>query len=142
MKKSTVIEDLHRTQEREKAKTYLESSKMQDVACECGVPAAQVYGVATFYTMFSAKPRGKHIIRICRNLACHLEGADAVVTALKKNLGVEPGGTSKDGEFTLEESSCLGLCAEAPAMMIDGAAYGSLTPESVGQILARVRKGD
>jgi len=141
MKKNTVIEDLHRTQETEKSKTYLESVKMQDVARECGVPAAQVYGVATFYTMFSTKPRGKHIIRICCNLACHLEGADSIVDALKGKLGVEIGGTSKDGEFTLEQSSCLGLCAEAPAMMIDGQTYGSLTPESVGKILDTIRKG-
>jgi NADH:ubiquinone oxidoreductase subunit E len=139
MKKHTVIEDLHQAQEKDRKHTYLKEGNMQDVANGCGVPASQVYGVATFYTMFSTKPRGKHVIRICRNLACHLGEAESVVKALRAELGVDIGGTSRDGEFTLEESSCLGMCAVAPAMMVDDKPYGNLTAAGVRDILQRIK---
>ncbi|MFA5161329.1 MAG: NAD(P)H-dependent oxidoreductase subunit E [Elusimicrobiales bacterium] len=142
MKKNSVVETLHRAQADKKSHTSLSADAMRDAARDCGAPPSQVYGVATFYTMFSVKPRGKHVIRICRNLACHMDGACKIVDALKKELGVELGGTTADGEFTLEESSCLGMCAAAPAMMIDDKQYGNLTAAGVKEILRRVRKGE
>jgi len=141
MEKRSVIEELHRSQESDKEHSCLAADKMKDIARDCGVPQSQVYGVATFYSMFSSKPRGRHIIRICGNIACHIGGAEAVVAALKSELGVEIGGTSADGEFTLEESNCLGMCASAPSMMIDGKPYGSLTAGGVKEILRRVKQG-
>jgi NADH:ubiquinone oxidoreductase subunit E len=141
MKKRSVIEELHCLQESDKKSTCLAADKMKDIARDCGVPQAQVYGVATFYSMFSAKPRGKHIIRICGTLACYIGGANDAVSALKAELGVEIGGTSADGEFTLEESSCLGMCACAPAMMIDDKPYGNLTADGIKEILRRVKQG-
>ena len=103
------------------------------------MPLSKVYGVATFYTLFSTKPKGKHIIRICENAPCHVLGATAVIEAFEEELGISMGGTTHDGEFTLEHTSCLGVCGVAPTVMIDDTVYGNLTPERVPLILREYR---
>ncbi len=99
-------------------------------------PLSQLYGVSTFYSMFSNKPRGKYIIRICESPPCHLMGSDSIIDCVKRELGIDVGETTKDGKFTLETSSCLGICAVAPAMMINDQMYGNLTPDKIKQILS------
>ncbi len=99
----------------------------------------RVYELATFYSMYSTRPRGKHLIRFCESLPCHVVGGREVTEALKKILGVKVGETTKDGLFTLETSSCLGLCGVGPVMMIDGEAYGNLTPDRVKEIIDSYR---
>jgi NADH-quinone oxidoreductase subunit E len=141
MEQKSLIDELHNIQEAEE-ENYLPPEKVIKVSEKKKIPAAKAFGVSTFYTMFSVKPRGKHIIRICRNLSCHLEGAETIVEKLKIALGVDFGETTEDGEFTLEESSCLGMCSVSPAMMIDEQAFGNLTPEKIPEILKKVKEGD
>jgi NADH-quinone oxidoreductase subunit E len=105
------------------------------------VPYSYVHGVATFYTMFSLTPRGRHIIRLCDSPPCHLMGSTSVLDYLKKKLGIDVGETTPDGAFTLELASCLGVCGVAPAIMINDEMFGKLTPERVDGILEERRKG-
>ena len=113
---------------------------MRAAAEHLGLPPSYVFGVATFYTMFSVEPRGRHIIRVCQSPPCHLMGSTDVSKELVKALGVGFGETTPDGMFTLEMSSCLGVCGVAPAMMVDGEVYGNLTPPRIQLILDDMRR--
>jgi NADH:ubiquinone oxidoreductase subunit E len=93
------------------------------------VPLGQVYGVATFYSQFSLEPRGRHTICQCDGTACHVRGADKIIAAMEKELGIKAGETTPDYEFTYEVVYCLGSCALAPVATIDGRVVGHLTPE-------------
>ena len=90
--------------------------------------------------MFSLKPRGRHVIRICTSPPCHLAGGWSVLSALQEELGIAVGETTPDGLFTLETTSCLGICGVAPAMMIDDEVYGQLTPKRLREILVSYRE--
>ena len=105
------------------------------------VPYSYVHGVATFYTMFSLTPRGRHIIRLCDSPPCHLMGSTTVLDYLRQKLGIDVGETTPDGAFTLELASCLGICGVAPAIMINDEMFGKLTPDRVDGILEERRKG-
>lgn len=139
-RRENLLDILHAIQEVSPTNS-LSKEDIEAVARYVGITPAEVYGTATFYTMFSVKPRGKHIIRVCASTACHLLGGETVLDALKKELGVDVGDTTKDGLFTLEISSCLGICAVAPAMMIDEIAYGNLTPDKIKNIIDQYRRG-
>ena len=106
------------------------------------LPPSKIYEVLTFYTMFSTKPRGKYVIRVCQSTPCHVTGGREVIEALKETLGIDFGETTEDGLFTLEYSSCLGLCGVAPVMMINDMAYGNLTPERVKAIIEELKGGE
>ncbi len=106
------------------------------------LPPSKIYEVLTFYTMFSTKPRGKYVIRVCQSTPCHVTGGREVIEALKETLGIDFGETTEDGLFTLEYSSCLGLCGVAPVMMINDTAYGNLTPERVKAIIEELKGGE
>ncbi|MCX6062724.1 MAG: NAD(P)H-dependent oxidoreductase subunit E [Caldiserica bacterium] len=112
-----------------------------EVARLVGAPASQLNGFVTFYTMLSTEPRGQHVIRVCTSGPCHVTGAPSIVSELKRLLGVELGETTSDGMFTLEASSCLGICGVSPALMIDDDAYGNLTSGDLPRILAAKRVG-
>ena len=112
------------------AKTAAEVSK------QTGVPTAKIYGVTTFYAMFSNETRGKNIIRMCKSAPCHVKGAKAVLKAFEEALGVACGETTPDGKFTLETCECLGICDVSPAALINGEVFGDLTPEKVRGILS------
>ena len=114
---------------------YLPESAMRLTADEMGVSLVDLYGVATFYRSFSLKPRGRHVISVCLGTACHVRGAPMVVQEFERQLGIRAGDTTPDMEFTLETVNCLGACALAPVMVVDGVAYGRLTPERAVEIL-------
>lgn len=139
-KRENLLDILHAIQQASSTNN-LSKEDIEAVAKYIGITPAEVYGTATFYTMFSTKPRGKHIIRVCTSTACHLLGGKTVLEALKKELGIDVGDTTKDGLFTLEISSCLGICGVAPAMMIDEIAYGNLTPEKIREIIDQYKRG-
>ena len=107
------------------------------VACKLGMPVSKVYGVATFYSIFSTKPRGRYVIRMCKSAPCHVVGAGNVMKAFEKKLGIKVGETTYDGKFTLEYCECLGICHESPAVMINDDVYGNLTPEGIQDIIQR-----
>lgn len=117
---------------------YLPEEAMQRVAQFIGVSESQVYGVATFYGQFRLTPGGRSTIRVCLGTACHVQGGAQILAAVESELGVAPGGTTPDGAFSLETVACLGACALAPNMTINGEMYGRLTPEKVVDILVKV----
>ncbi|NLT22219.1 MAG: NAD(P)H-dependent oxidoreductase subunit E [Syntrophorhabdus sp.] len=119
---------------------YLAKEDIEVCADYLNVPYSYVHSVASFYTMFSLKPRGRNIIRLCESPPCHLMGAHSLLEYLKGSLKVDVGGTTKDGIFTLELTSCLGACGVAPAMMLNEEMFGNLTPEKVDAILDKRRK--
>jgi NADH-quinone oxidoreductase subunit E len=117
---------------------YLSKDAMRYLSEQMQIPAADIFGVATFYSMFKLKPQGKHIIRVCKGTACHVSDADGIKDALKNELGLEgEEDTTQDMKFTLLEVACLGCCSLAPVIMVDDTTYGKLTPESIKGILQR-----
>ncbi len=121
---------------------YVSPEDAELVAEELKIPVSKVYEVLTFYSMFSTKPRGKHVIRICTSLPCHVAGGREIVEFIKQYLKVDFGQTTSDGLFTLEHSGCLGLCGVSPVIMIDDQYYGDLTVEKVKEILDSFKGGD
>jgi len=117
---------------------YLSKDAMRYIAKRMEIPAAEIYGVATFYSMFKLRPQGKHIIRICKGTACHVSDADGIKEALKNALQLEGDqDTTVDMNFTLMEVACLGCCSLAPVIMIDDTTYGKLSPDGIPKILER-----
>jgi NADH-quinone oxidoreductase subunit E len=119
---------------------YLAKEDIRVCADYLKVPYSYVHSVASFYTMFSLKPRGRNIIRLCDSPPCHLMGSQSLLDYLKKALKVNVGETTEDKAFTLELTSCLGVCGVAPAMMINEEMFGNLTPATVDAILDKRRK--
>ena len=113
---------------------HLPKNILQYVAQELKVPLSQVYHVATFYTSFTLKPRGKHIIKVCMGTACHVRGSPRVLDEIQRHLKIEPGDTTDDGMFTLETVNCLGACALGPVVVVDEKYY-MVKPGDFGKIL-------
>jgi NADH-quinone oxidoreductase subunit E len=136
-----MLDILHDLQDAE-PRNYLKPEALQAVAEYLSVPLSEVVSTATFYTMYSLKPRGKHVIRLCESPPCQLVGAESMLDILTAHLGVEVGETTADGAFTVETTSCLGVCGVAPAMMIDAELYGNLTKERIVGAIESVRGSD
>ena len=132
-----VIPALHALQEL--YGNYLPEEAVRQLAEGLRIPVNQVFGVATFYTMLSVRPRGENIIRLCDSPPCHLMGAQSIIGILENELGIETGETTPDRRFTLELTSCLGVCDVAPAMMINEAVYGNLTRDKIVEVLKKFR---
>ena len=109
---------------------------LEGVAAELDIPLSHIYSVATFYKSFHLEPRGRHTCTVCMGTACHVRGAGAVLDHFARRLGIEPGRTSSDGEFTLERVNCLGACALAPLVVVDGRYYGQMTESRADDVLA------
>ncbi len=125
-------------QEVQKIERYLSKETMRYISEKTGIKIADIYGVATFYTMFRLKPQGKHLIRVCKGTACHVSGANSITSAVQSELNLEDGeDTTKDGIFTVMEVACLGCCSLAPVIMIDDDTFGKLVPDSIGNILIK-----
>ncbi len=118
---------------------YLTEDALAETAGYLKVTKSTVYGVAGYYTMFSLKPRGKYIIRICMSPVCQLLKSEEILTALHRKLGIKTGETTPCGLFTLEVSECLGQCQEAPSMMINQTVYNNLDQEKIAEILNTYR---
>lgn len=103
------------------------------------IPAADIYGVITFYAQFRLKPLGKNIIRICEGTACHVNGAKTVLSVLNDELGISVDETTDDGLFTLLSVACLGCCSLAPVMMINNETHGNLTTEKIKKTLKKIK---
>jgi len=113
----------------------LSRSVLTYMAKKTNVPLSDIYGVATFYSLFTTKEKGKYIIRCCNNAPCHVNGSKEVLDKIKEYLEIDFGETTDDKLFTLEFTSCLGICAVAPVMMVNDDVYGNLTPEKAVAIL-------
>ena len=109
------------------------------IADGLGVTLSEVYGVSTFYSQFSLKPKGKHVIGVCLGTACYVKGSQKILDTLSEELKIQPGDTTDDGLFTLNATRCLGACGLAPVMMIGEDVFGRLTPDQVPGILDKFR---
>lgn len=117
---------------------YLPKDALTIVAQRLDIPLIQIYSVATFFKAFSLEPRGKHLINVCLGTACHVRGAERVSDKIKRDLGIEAGGTTKDRKFTLETVNCLGACALGPIMVLDGKYHGQMNAAKVDSILKKI----
>ena len=130
-----VLQDINR------AHSYISEDAMLCVAKELGVPRAEVYGVATFYSFLSVKPRGKYVIRMCQTISCAKQSKfEPVIATLLEELGIKFGETTKDDLFTLEHTNCNGMCDQGPAMLINDDVHVKLTESSVRTILNNYRR--
>jgi NADH-quinone oxidoreductase subunit E len=101
------------------------------------VSESQLYSLASFYSMFSTQPRGRHVVQFCESAPCHVQGGRNVITALQEALELKPGETSPDGKWSLVMTSCLGVCAVGPVILVDEDIYGNVTPEQLPMIFAK-----
>jgi len=119
---------------------YLSEQSMVEIAREIDLPAADVYGTASFYSFLETKKTGKYIIRVCKTITCAMKGKNQVLFAIQEMLKIKLGETTPDKRFTLLETNCLGWCHKAPAMLINDEVYTELTPEKVREILSAYMK--
>ncbi len=119
---------------------YIPLEVQQIISEKTGIPVAEIYGVVTFYSFFSLKPKGKYVLGICLGTACYVKNSQQVVDKFSTLLGIQPGETTKDGLFTIEAIRCIGACALAPAMSINGKVYPKVTPDQVGKIIDEYRQ--
>ncbi len=116
---------------------YLSLETMELISERLDVPVSEIYGVATFYALFSLTPKGEYVISVCTGTACYVKGAQLVLDEVKNQLGIGSGETTKDGKFSIQDTRCLGCCGLAPVMMINNDVYGRLEPADVKDILAK-----
>ena len=109
------------------------------IADVLGIPASDVEGVATFYSLIFRQPVGRHVIKLCDSMVCYINGYEQVLEAIKANIGIGLGETTADGRFTLLPICCLGNCDKGSTMMIDDDTHGGLTPESVVSVLEQYK---
>ncbi len=129
----SILQDLQRQH------GYLPVPHLKEVSRQLQVPFSQVYSVATFYKSLSLKPRGRHLISVCTGTVCHLKGAGQLVEAIRDRLRLSASNTTDDMRFTLETVNCLGACALAPILVVDGTYYAKAKPGQVTGILKSYR---
>lgn len=118
---------------------YLPKEVLEKVSEALNVHLAQLFSLATFYSAFTLKPRGKHTVHVCLGTACHVRGAPRIVDEFSRSLGINPGNTTGNGYFTLETVRCVGCCSLAPVVRIDKDTYGYNTMDKVPKILAKYK---
>ncbi len=116
---------------------YLPIEVQQMVAEALDIPLAEIYGISTFYSMFSLYPKGKYQIRVCLGTACYVKGSGDIFEALSEKLGIHSGQCTADGKFSLDACRCIGACGLAPVIMINDDVYGRLTVDELDGILEK-----
>lgn len=134
--KGALIKILHKAQE---IFGYLPRDVQLFTARKLGIPGAEVYGVVSFYSYFTTKPRGRHTISACLGTACFVRGADKVIERLKEKLKIESNEITEDGLFTLKDVRCIGACGLAPVVMVDGRVFGRVKEEDLDEIINAYR---
>lgn len=127
-------------QEAQDLKGYLPREVLEQIAGGLNTSLTKVYGVATFYSQFHLKPRGKNIIRVCQGTACHVRGGTEIMSSLEKELGVGANETTADLNFTLESVACIGACGLAPVITANDDTHGRLTPDKIPGILEHYKQ--
>ena len=120
----------------QKRRGWVPDEAVRDVAALLDMTPEEVDEIATFYNLIFRRPVGRHVILICDSVSCWVMGYEPLRDHLRKRLGIELGHTTPDGRFTLLPTACLGLCEQAPAMVVDEEVHGLLTPEKIDQVLA------
>lgn len=116
---------------------YIPLDVQEIISDETGIPVSEIYGVVTFYSFFSLQPKGKYVVGICMGTACYVKGAQDVLDAFCNNLKIKPGQTTEDGLFTIDALRCIGACAIAPAVTINGEVYSYLNAAKVPGIIKK-----
>ncbi len=116
---------------------YLPQEVLEYISKALHIPLSKIYSIATFYAAFSLVPRGKHLCTVCMGTACHVRGAPEVLSRIEERLNIKAGETTADNQFTLETVNCLGACALAPIVVIDGEYYGQTTVNKVDKLLEK-----
>lgn len=119
---------------------YLSRESVVQIGQHLKLPASKIYGVATFYNQFRFQPQGKFHVQVCRGTACHVKGSAGILDAIRRELKIEPGQTSRDGMFSLEVVACIGACGLAPVICINGEFHAGVTTQKVGKILDSYRR--
>ena len=119
---------------------YIPRRAISYISSVTGIPESEVYGVITFYSQFRLRPMGKYVIRACAGTACHVSGSRMIIETIEDELGIEVGGTTEDGLFTLNTVACIGCCSLAPVIMINEETHGRLAPASVRKLLRAYRR--
>ncbi len=114
--------------------------EVQEIVSErTGISVAEIYGVVTFYSFFSLKPKGKYIIGCCLGTACYVKGAQQIIDKFSELLGIAPGQTTEDGLFTIDALRCIGACGIAPAVTINGTVYPKMTVDAVAGVVKKYK---
>lgn len=114
---------------------YVPEEAMRAIAKAVGVSNAEIYSVVSFYSFLSIEPRGRHIVRLCKTISCAMKDSADILDALRGELGIGVGETTEDGRVTLETTSCIGLCDQSPAMLVNDVPHSRLTPEKACEIV-------
>ena len=136
--RSALIPALHVLQEQD---GYLTEDGMEHLGELFDLSAAEVLGTASFYDMFHIEPVGKYLVAVCTNIACLLQGAYELLEHVEHRLGVAPGGTTTDAQFTLEDAECLALCGNAPCLTVNWRFFGDVSPESFDRLVDDLAAG-
>lgn len=132
--KSNLIQILNEVQEKY---GYISEKSQKQISEYLSMPMADVYGVITFYSRFSLKPKGKYNIAVCLGTACFVKGSEKILDKIKDILKIDVGQTTPDGKFSIEETRCIGACGLAPVFTINDEVHGKATPETVEQVLKK-----
>ena len=119
---------------------YVPKEAQQGLSEFLGIPMAEIYGVITFYSRFSLKPKGKYSISVCMGTACFVKGSQKILDRLLDRLKIQPGETTPDGKFSIEEMRCVGACGLAPVFTVNGEVYGKATVQKLDQVLDELMK--
>ena len=120
---------------------YIPREGLEAVSVYLSIKLSALYSMATFFRALSLKPKGKHVIKVCDGTACHIRGAPVVLDALERALKIKAGETTKDRQFTIETVNCLGACAIAPVVVVDGKYHPKVKPDQIEAILKTYRRG-
>jgi len=130
--KSNLIQILNEVQE---YYGYIPKSAQVEISEYLGLPMAEVYGVITFYSRFTLKPKGKYNVSVCLGTACFVKGSEKILDRLKEKLGIDVGETTPDGKFSIEATRCIGACGLAPVFTVNDEVYGKATPEMIDKVI-------
>ena len=120
---------------------YIPLEVQELVSQKTGISVAEIYGVVTFYSFFSLKPKGKNVVGCCLGTACYVKGAQQIIDKFSEILGIKPGETSEDGLFTLDALRCIGACGIAPAVQINGQVYPKMSVDKVAPLIEQYKNG-
>ncbi|MBN1420971.1 MAG: NAD(P)H-dependent oxidoreductase subunit E [Planctomycetes bacterium] len=118
---------------------YLPKAVLDRISERLGLPRTQLYGLGTFYRAFTLAPQGKHKVCVCTGTACHVRGAMQVLDRIQSDLKLAPGGTTDDGEFSLQTVNCVGACALGPVVIVDGQYEGHMNAAKIRRVLRRIK---
>ena len=115
---------------------YLPEEVQAYIAEKMDVPLSEIYGVVTFYALFTTEPKGKYNFNVCLGTACYVKGSGNIMQKMEEELGIQDGGITADGKFSLDSVRCIGACGLAPAMVVNGEVYGRMTTDKIHDIIA------